>query len=202
MGCVRRVYNRALAARTEAWYERQEKVDYVLTSSMLTSWKQEVEFDFLNDVSCVLLQQGLRHLQKAFGNFWGGRTKYPNFKKKHHGGSAEFTKSAFRWKDNSAGQGSEVASEQTLGTRKLFLAKCSEPLPIVWSRELPSGCEPSTVTVKLSASGQWHVSLLVNADIEQLPKIDKAIGLDVGISSLIVTSDGDKISNPRHFKRL
>jgi putative transposase len=185
MGCVRLVYNKALAARTEAWYERQERVDYVLTSSMLTSWKQEVELGFLNDVSCVPLQQGLRHLQKAFSNFWDGRTKYPNFKKKHHGGSAEFTKSAFRWKNG-----------------RLFLAKCSEPLPIVWSRELPTGCEPSTVTVKLSASGQWHVSLLVNTDIEKLPKINKSIGLDVGITSLIVTSDGDKISNPKHFKRL
>jgi putative transposase len=185
MGCVRLVYNKALAARTEAWYERQEQIDYVLTSSMLTSWKQEVEFGFLNDVSCVPLQQGLRHLQKAFSNFWDGRSKYPNFKKKHHGGSAEFTKSAFRWRDGN-----------------LFLAKCSEPLPIVWSRELPAGCEPSTVTVKLSASGQWHVSLLVNTDIEKLPKIDKAIGLDVGINSLIATSDGDKISNPKHFNRL
>jgi putative transposase len=185
MGCVRLVYNRALAARTEAWYEKQERVDYVLTSSMLTGWKQEEELDFLNDVSCVPLQQGLRHLQKAFGNFWAGRTKYPNFKKKHHGGSAEFTKSAFRWKDG-----------------QMFLAKCSEPLPIVWSRELPSGCEPSTVTVKLSASGQWHVSLLVNTDIEKLPKIDKAIGLDVGITSLIATSNGDKISNPKYFKQL
>jgi putative transposase len=185
MGCVRLVYNKALAARTEAWYERQERVDYVLTSSMLTGWKQEEELDFLNDVSCVPLQQGLRHLQKAFGNFWAGRTKYPNFKKKHHGGSAEFTKSAFRWKDG-----------------QLFLAKCSEPLPIIWSRELPKGCTPSTVTVKLSASGQWHVSLLVDADIEKLPKINKAIGLDVGITSLITTSDGDKISNPKHFKQL
>ncbi len=185
MGCVRLVYNKALAARTEAWYERQERVDYVLTSSMLTGWKKQENLDFLNDVSCVPLQQGLRHLQRAFSNFWDGRTKYPNFKKKHHGGSAEFTKSAFRWKGG-----------------KLFLAKCSEPLPIVWSRELPKSCEPSTVTVKLSASGQWHVSLLVNTDIEQLPKLDKAIGLDVGINSLIATSDGDKISNPKHFKRL
>jgi putative transposase len=82
------------------------------------------------------------------------------------------------------------------------LAKCSEPLPIIWSRELPKGCTPSTVTVKLSASGQWHVSLLVDADIEKLPKINKAIGLDVGITSLITTSDGDKISNPKHFKQL
>jgi putative transposase len=185
MGCVRLVYNKALAARTEAWYERQERVDYVLTSSMLTGWKKQEDLDFLNDVSCVPLQQGLRHLQKAFGNFWAGRTQYPNFKKKHHGGSAEFTKSAFKWKDG-----------------QLFLAKCSEPLPIVWSRELPDGCSPSTVTVKLSASGQWHVSLLVDADIEELPKINKAIGLDVGITSLIATSDGDKITNPKHFKRL
>jgi putative transposase len=185
MGCVRLVYNKALAARTEAWYERQERVDYVLTSSMLTVWKKQEDLDFLNDVSCVPLQQGLRHLQKAFGNFWAGRTKYPNFKKKHHGGSAEFTKSAFKWKDG-----------------QLFLAKCSEPLPIVWSRELPDGCSPSTVTVKLSASGQWHVSLLVDTDIEELPRISKTIGLDVGITSLIATSDGDKITNPKPFKRL
>jgi putative transposase len=92
MGCVRLVYNKALAARTEAWYEKQERIDYVLTSSMLTGWKKQKDLDFLNDVSAVPLQQGLRHLQTAFSNFWAGRTKYPNLKKKHHGGSAEFTK--------------------------------------------------------------------------------------------------------------
>src|SRR4028119_2177550 len=51
----------------------------------------------------------------AFANFWAGRTKYPNFKKKRSGGSAEFTRSAFKWKDG-----------------QLWLAKCSEPLPIRW----------------------------------------------------------------------
>ena len=90
LGCVRLVYNKALAARTEAWYSRQERVDYLQTSSMLTSWKKEPELDFLSEVSCVPLQQGLRHLQKAFTNFRAGRAKYPNFQKKHHGGSAEF----------------------------------------------------------------------------------------------------------------
>jgi putative transposase len=99
MGCVRLVYNKALAARTEGWYERSERIDYVQTSSMLTLWKQQEKLDFLNEVSCVPLQQGLRHLQKAFSNFFAGRAKYPNFKKKHSGGSAEFTKSAFKWKD-------------------------------------------------------------------------------------------------------
>jgi putative transposase len=47
----------------------------------------------------VPLQQGLRNLQTAFTNFFSGRAKYPNFKKKHNGGNTEFTKSAFKWKD-------------------------------------------------------------------------------------------------------
>jgi putative transposase len=185
MGCTRLVYNKALAERTEAWYERQERVSYSQTSSMLTSWKQEEDLNFLNEVSCVPLQQGLRHLQTAFTNFFAGRAKYPNFKKKHQGGSAEFTKSAFRWKDG-----------------QVFLAKCVEALPIRWSRKIPTGCTPSTITVKLTPSGRWYVSLLVDDHtVRPLPKSDKQIGLDVGVTSLIATSNGDKIANPKHFKQ-
>jgi putative transposase len=184
-GSVRLVYNKALDARTSGWYERQERIGFVETSSMLTNWKKQEDLDFLNEVSSVPLQQGLRNLQKAFTNFWAGRAKYPNFKKKDHGGSAEFTKSAFKWKDG-----------------QVFLAKCTEALPIRWSRDLPEGCEPSTITIKLEASGRWFASLLVDTDIAQLPKSDKQIGLDVGITSLIATSNGDKIANPKHFKQL
>ena len=64
-GCVRKVYNLALAARTEAW-ARQERVNYNATSAMLTAWKRTEELAFLNDVSSVPLQQTLRHLQTAF----------------------------------------------------------------------------------------------------------------------------------------
>nr|WP_240519002.1 helix-turn-helix domain-containing protein [Leptolyngbya sp. BC1307] len=99
LGCSRLVYNRALAARSEAWYERQERIGYKESSALLTEWKKEPELDFLKEVSCVPLQQGLRHLQGAFANFWAGRAKYPNFKKKRNGGSAEFTKSAFKYRD-------------------------------------------------------------------------------------------------------
>jgi putative transposase len=186
MGCARLVYNKALAARTEAWYERQERVGYSETSSMLTNWKKEEELDFLNEVSCVPLQQRLRHLQTAFTNFFAGRAKYPNFKKKHNGGSAEFTKSAFRWKNG-----------------QVFLAKCTTPLPIRWSKQIPERCVPSTITVKLTPAGRWFVSILVDDyTIKPLPKSDKSIGLDVGITSLIATSNGDKITNPKHFKKL
>jgi putative transposase len=186
LGCVRLVYNKALHTRTQAWYEHQQRVDYKQTSGMLTEWKKQEDLQFLNEVSSVPLQQGLRNLQKAFANFWAGRTKYPNFKKKRSGGSAEFTRAAFKWKDG-----------------QLWLAKCSQPLPIRWSRTLPKDCEPSTVTVRLEASGRWFVSLLVEEPtVKPLPQIDKAIGIDAGITSLIATSDGEKVANPKHFKRL
>ena len=183
MGCTRLVYNRALAARTEAWYERKERVGYAQTSSMLTQWKKEDGLEFLTEVSCVPLQQGLRHLQTAFTNFFAGRAKYPNFKKKHNGGSAEFTKSAFKFRDG-----------------QVYLAKCPEALPIRWSRQLPKGAAPSTITVKLTPAGRWFVSLLVDVDIEPLPESPNQVGLDLGITSLVTLSTGEKLANQKGFK--
>ena len=185
LGCVRLVYNKALHERTQAWYERQERVGYSETSSLLTQWKKEEDLDFLNEVSCVPLQQGLRHLQTAFTNFFAGRTAYPNFKKKRNGGSAEFTKSAFKFRD-----------------KEIYLAKCSEPLAIKWSRQIPKGCEPSTVTVSLHPSGRWHLSIRFDdPTIKPLPVNENAIGIDLGITSLIADSNGKKITNPKHFKK-
>ncbi|PHM07719.1 transposase [Nostoc sp. 'Peltigera malacea cyanobiont' DB3992] len=183
MGCARLVYNRALAARTEAWYERQERVGYSETSTMLTSWKKQEDLQFLNEVSSVPLQQGLRHLQTAFTNFFGGRAKYPNFKKKHHGGNAEFTKAAFKWRDG-----------------QVFLAKCSQPLDVRWSRQLPNGAEPSTITVKLLPSGRWTVAMFVDVEIAKLPESPNQIGLDLGITSLMALSNGVHLANPKAFK--
>ena len=186
MGCVRLVYNKALVLRTEGWYENQERIGYAQTSSLLTQWKKLEEFYYLNEVSCIPLQQCLRHLQTAFTNFWAKRAGYPKFKKKHNGGSAEFTRSGFKWKDN-----------------KLFLAKCKEPLNIVWSRFFPQNSQPSKVTVKLDPSGRWFVSILVkDSSIKPLPKTGKKVGIDVGITSLITTSDGEKVANSKHLKGL
>jgi len=186
LGCVRLIYNRALAERTQAWYEQQKSVGYSETSSWLTQWKKQPELQFLNEVSSVPLQQTLRHLQKGFTNFFQQRAKYPNFKKKRNGGSAEFTRSAFRLQDG-----------------QVFLAKCAEALPIRWSRQLPKGVKPSTITVRLDAAGRWFVSLLVDdPTVQPSPQVAKAVGLDAGITSHVTTSNGEKIANPKHFNRL
>ncbi|MDT0533289.1 transposase [Micromonospora sp. DSM 115977] len=181
-GCVRKVYNLALHARTEAWYQRQERVNYNATSAMLTAWKKTEELAFLNEVSSVPLQQTLRHLQSAFANFWDKRARYPRFKSKRRSrASAEFTPSAFRWRDG-----------------QLTLAKMTDPLAIVWSRSLPEGQSPSTVTVSRDSAGRWFVSLLCEDQIETLPAAESAVGIDAGLEHLLTLSTGEKIANPRH----
>jgi putative transposase len=184
-GCVRYVYNRALAERSRAWTQEQKRVTFADTCRMLTRWKAEPETAWLYEVSNVALQQGLQHLQRAFVNFWGKRAKYPQFKSKRKSrASATFTTSGFTCRDG-----------------RLKLAKMAEPLDIRWSRPLPEDAEPSTVTVSRDAAGRWHVSILVEATVETLPPLDSAVGIDVGITSLLTLSTGEKIVNPRHERR-
>jgi putative transposase len=184
-GCVRKVWNLALDARTEAWYQRQERVSYVQSSAMLTEWKQTDELAYLNEVASVPLQQALRHLQGAFAAFWDKRAKYPRFKSRRRSRqSAEYTRSAFRYRDG-----------------QVRLAKMTEPLDIRWSRLLPEGAEPSTVTVSRDAAGRWFVSVLVEETIEPYPAASSVVGIDVGLTSLLTLSTGEKVANPRHERR-
>lgn len=182
LGCARLVYNRALAARSEAWTTGKKSLGYAQQSKDLTAWKKTPELMFLNDVSSVPLQQSLMHLQTAYSRFFKKISKYPAFKKKARGGSASFVKSAFRFEDG-----------------QLMLAKMDAPLDIRWSRPLPQGANPSTVTVSLDAAGRWHVSLLCDdPSVKPLPKLMTAVGIDVGITALATLSTGEKIVNPRH----
>jgi putative transposase len=184
-GCVRLVYNRALEERTRAWCTEQRRVSYFQTSAMLTAWKRSPELGFLAEVSSVPLQQALRHLQAAFTGFFDKRARYPRFKsRKKSRQSAEYTRSAFNFRN---------------GT--LTLAKMREPLNIVWSRPLPDGAEPSTVTVSRDAVGRWFVSLLCEDTIARLAPAEHAVGVDVGVTSLVTLSTGEKITNPRHERR-
>jgi putative transposase len=184
-GCVRKVYSLALAARTEAWYQRRERVSYVQSSAMLTEWKRSEGLAYLSEVSSVPLQQALRHLQGAFAAFWEKRTRYPRFKsRKRSRQSAGYTRSAFRWRDG-----------------QLTLAKMDAPLDIRWSRPLPEGAEPSTVTVSRDAAGRWFVSVVCECPVGPHPATGAVVGVDAGITSLVTLSTGEKIASPRHERR-
>lgn len=178
-GCVRFVYNSILRWRTDAYYERQEKIGYPQADKRLTVLKAMPEYAFLRDVSAVPLQQAIRHQQDAFKNFFAGRAAYPAFKSKRHKQAATFMNTAFKYRDG-----------------KLYMAKSKAPLDVRWSRPLPSA--PSSITISKDTAGRYFVSCLCEFEPVSLPITASTVGIDVGLKDLFVTDTGFKSGNPRH----
>lgn len=181
-GCVRYVYNHFLRQRTDAWFKHQERMGYNATAKALTTLKKQPDTAFLAEVSNVCLQQSLRHLDRAFSNFFKGQARYPTFKKKQRKQSATYMANGFRWRDG-----------------QLWLAKHKEPLNIRWSRFFAG--TPSSITVSCDTAGRYHVSFLVEEAVTPLPVTPKMVGIDLGLTHRVITSHGDKIANPRFLRR-
>ncbi|WOX21894.1 RNA-guided endonuclease TnpB family protein [Streptomyces solicathayae] len=186
-GCVRLVWNRALADRHRAYYTEGKRISYKEADAALTDWKKTEELAFLSDVSSVPLQQTLRHQHAAFANFFAGRAKYPRFKSRTARQSAHYTRSAFRMRDG-----------------QLVLAKTTGPLPFVWSFEDVdlATLSPTMVIVSREPDGRWYVTLAIDTDTPApLDTVEHSIGVDPGVKDFAVTSDGVRIANPRHLER-
>uniref|UniRef100_UPI003EBAB628 RNA-guided endonuclease InsQ/TnpB family protein n=1 Tax=Nocardiopsis synnemataformans TaxID=61305 RepID=UPI003EBAB628 len=115
------------------------------------------------------------------------RAKYPRFKSRTGRQSAHYTRSAFRIRDG-----------------RLWLAKHQAPLRLVWSFDSAdlASLNPTTVIVSREADGRWYVTFAVEVDApEPSPHTGREIGLDLGVKDFAVTSDGEKIANPRHLER-
>ena len=183
-GCARFVYNWGLKLRTDAYDDRHEKLGYRETSAALTVLKQQPDTAWLGEVSSVPTQQALRHLDRAFRNFFEGRAKYPTYHKKRGRQAATYVNTAFSW---------------TAETQTLTLAKMEGPLKIVWSRAFTG--TPTTLTITRDPAGRYFASFLVDEDIGMLPVLDTAIGVDVGLIDLVALSTGEKVKHPKHLAR-
>lgn len=181
-GCCRFVYNWAL----RACYKEGVRLYYKDLSEALTAFKKQEEYTWLSEVSAVPLQQTLRHLDRAFLNFFEGWGAYPTFKKKRNRQAATYAANAFVWRDG-----------------KVLVAKMREALNIRWSRPLPDGAVLSSVTITKDCANRYFISILVEDEIEHLPSTatDAAIGADLGLKSLVALSDGEIVGNPKFFHK-
>jgi putative transposase len=157
----------------------------VVWNRTLTVMKRDPELAFLAEVSCVPLQQALRHQDVAFRAFFARRARYPRFKSRCSRQSATYTRSAFRMK----------------GT-DLWLAKMSKPLRLTWTwpgADL-AALNPTSVTVARDTAGWWFVTFHAwAADSEPLPATGDAVGIDLGLTDFAVLSEGQRIPHPRHM---
>src|SRR5262249_37710365 len=116
---------------------------------------------------------------------FAGRAQYPTFHTKHGAQAAEYTTSAFRWDADA---------------KSLTLAKMDAPLPIRWSRLLPEGAQPSTITVTRDGWSLLREHPPGGGD-RPLPPVDAQVGLDLGLHDAVVLNTGVKVGNPRFFQR-
>ncbi len=181
-GCVRFVYNWGLSTRKTAYVQHGESLTYNDLAALLPELKKH--YPWLAEVSSVPLQQSLRHLDRAFVNFFEGRAHYPTFKKKQHDQSATYASNAFKWHG-----------------KALMLAKMNEPLDIHWHRPLPKDAKPSSVTISKDGANRYFVSILVEDDIKPLPVVNQMVGLDLGITSMVALSTGESVGNPHFFAK-
>jgi putative transposase len=186
-GCVRMVWNTTLAARRARWQQERKSTSYAATDAALTIMKKDPDLAFLNEVSSVPLQQALRHQHQAFTAFFAKRARYPRFKSRRGRQAAHYTRSAF-----------------TLRGGQLRLAKTTGPLRFTWSWPdvALTALDPTMVIICREPDGRWYVTFTLDTHTPApLAAAGHSVGVDLGVTDFAVTSDGNKIANPRHLER-
>ncbi len=184
-GCVRVVWNDALALCKQS--EKKPK-SAELQKIVITQAKQTEERVWLSEVSNIPLQQSIATLETAFKNFFesckgkrkGRKAGDPKFKKRTNSQSARLTRNGFSIK----GDG-------------VYLAKIGIVKPI-WSRELPS--EPSSVTIVKDCANRYFLSFVVEINPDIVEAKNHSIGIDLGIKTFAVMSDGETAESPSYKK--
>lgn len=186
-GCIRVVWNRALAARHARYHAEGKSTSYAETDRALTAMKTDPELAWLSEVSSVPLQQTLRHQHSAFTAFFQKRARYPRYRSRRGKQSASYTRSAFAMRGG-----------------VLKLAKTAEPLRFVWSWPNVdlAGLDPSMVTVSRDPDGRWFVTLAVDMDAPEAPApTGRSVGVDLGLKDFAVMSTGERIAHPKHMEQ-
>lgn len=186
-GCCRFVYNWALNLKITAYQKRKETLGNVYLTNLMKS-ELKAEHEWLSDVNSQSLQSALRNLDTAYTNFFRNTKAigFPKFKSR---------------KDRQSflcPQHCRVDFEK--GTITIPKAK---DIPAVLHRKFKGTVK--TVTVSMAPSGKYFASVLVDTAIQELPvtliQDDTTLGIDLGLKSLAVCSDGRTFDNPKNLQR-
>jgi putative transposase len=187
-GCARVVYNDCLRVRNEAYANREKISDTEVQRRVITLAKLTPERTWLADVASVALVQACQDARRAYKNWFdsltgrrkGPKIRHPKPKRKHGRQSIRLTRNGF-----------------ALHGGRLYVAKVGD-IKVEWSRDLPS--VPSSVTVIREPDGRYYASFVVQREAMPLPACDREVGIDLGLNSLVVTSDGEAVAHPRFYR--
>ncbi len=190
-GCARVVFNDALRARQDAYAAGVKLSDTDVQKQVVTAAKKTPQRAWLAEVASVVLVQACQDARRAYRNWFdsmsgkrkGRRIGPPRFRsRKDNRQSIRLTRNGFSLRSSG----------------KLYVAKVGE-VKVAWSRELPS--EPSSVSIIKDSAGRYFASFVVEVDQQPLPEVDAEVGIDLGLATFAVMSDGKIIASQKFLRR-
>jgi len=183
IGASRFVFNLALECKQMAWAGNKVNLSCFALHSQLKDLKTECEW--LKEINSQSLQQSITNLDKAYTAFFKGQNSFPNFKKKSNGGSFN------------------IPQNVLLENGKLIIPKFKKGIDIVLHR--PTKGEIRQATISRTPTGKYFVSILCETGEPIKPKTvvkeNTTVGIDLGIKTFIVASDGKEFDNPKFLRK-
>ena len=186
-GCVRWVYNRALAEKMRHYETTGKTLSVYALDKELATLKDTPETEWLREVNSQALQQSLRHLDAAYTRFFREKKGFPQFKSRYDRQS--FCNPQKTELDYEAGC--------------VYIPKFKGGIKARLHRKVDGRVKSSTVS--RDASGRYFISVVVERDGEQpappAPVPERTLGIDLGLKTFATFSDGNVVENPRHLKQ-
>lgn len=180
-GCSRFVYNYFLNERKEQYQNDKKSDNYYAQAKTLTELKKQEDTIWLKEVNSQTLQFALRSLDTAYVNFFRGNAQFPKFKSRKH-------KNTFT-----------VPQFGKLEDGKIILPKFKGGIKVKLHREIKG--EVGKMSITKTPTGKYYVSIFTEQGIEELPKTNKQVGVDLGLKDFVITSDNKKFKNNRYTKK-
>jgi len=186
LGSVRFVYNWALEEKMKKYKLEEKNISCFDLKKQLVNLKNNEETKWLKEINSQSLQEAIVHLDKAFTRFFREKRGFPKFKRKHR-------KQSF-----SCPQNVKIDFNNLI----VKLPKIGE-IKTIFSRKFKG--KVKTCIISKTSTNKYFISILVDTPEEFKVKVkikkEKAIGIDLGIKDFLITSNGDKIDNPKYFRK-
>lgn len=181
-GTNRFIYNYFLNLKTKLYEFYKINLSYNNSSKALTELKKHKTW--LKQVDAVSLQQTLRDLDNAYQNFFNGRTKYPNFKRKQDKNSYRTTYIKI--------------NNRYITIPKIGMLRYRD----TYKLEECNISKIYNVAISKTPSGNYYASISAEVDIIAFEKTNRSCGIDLGLKDFLILNTGRKINNPRILKSL
>lgn len=176
-GAARFVYNHYRAVREGYYIDTGTGLNYNDCQNDLTQ-QLKVEFPWLKEADSQALQASIKDLDRAYVNFFEGRSDYPNFHSKHDKQSIRYPQ-RFKVKD-----------------KRVYLPKVGW-VKCVFHRPIEGAMK--NCTVSKTKSGRYFVSIQCELEVEDPQPQVNAVGIDLGLTTFTTLSTGEKIDKPKHL---